>query len=334
MFDMKITFIGAGAWNSALSTVLSDNHQDVLLYSISHEQEEEINHYHTNKKYLGDWKMEESISCTTNIRKAMEQPDIIVLGVPSNCIRSAIGDFLPYLNTEPILVNVAKGFDPVTFEGMTGMIESLIPSDRIKGVVSLMGPSFAREVIRREFTAICAVGYHHALNQEVQKLFSNDYFRVYTQEDVIGAEIGAGMKNIIAIASGILTGLGYENNSRAALITRGLAEITRFGISKGAKEKTFSGLTGIGDLFLTCSSPTSRNFTAGMEIGEKNSAQEFMENNTITVEGIEATKLIYRESKKCSISVPITESVYQILFEGKKPSEIVKQLMNRSLKAE
>lgn len=332
--DMKITFIGAGAWNSALSIVLADNHHDITLYSISKEQEEEINRFHTNRKYLGELPLSPKAVCTTDIRKAMSEAQVVVLGVPSNCIRSAIEDFLPYLKTNPILVNVAKGFDPVTFEGITSMIEKLVPEDKIKGVVSLMGPSFAKEVAKRESTAICAVGHHIELNKEIQQLFSNEYFRVYTQDDVVGAEVGAGMKNIIAIASGILTGLGYENNSRAALITRGLAEITRFGVSKGAKEKTFLGLTGIGDLFLTCSSTTSRNFSAGLQIGKADSSKEFIRTNHITVEGIEATRLIYQEAKKNGISVPITESVYKILFEDKKPSEVVKQLMNRSLKAE
>lgn len=331
---MKITFIGAGAWNSALSIVLADNHNEIILYSISKEQEEEINRYHTNRKYLGNQPLNPSTFCTTDLKKAMEEAQVIVLGVPSNCIRSAIKDFLPYLKTNPILVNVAKGFDPVTFEGITSMIEKLVPEDKIRGVVSLMGPSFAKEVAKRESTAICAVGRRTELNKEIQQLFSNEYFRVYTQDDVIGAEIGAGMKNIIAIASGILTGLGYENNSRAALITRGLAEITRFGLAKGAKEKTFLGLTGIGDLFLTCSSNVSRNFTAGLEIGQADSSKEFMATNTITVEGIEATRLVYQEAAKKGISVPITESVYEILFEDKKPSEVVRQLMNRSLKAE
>lgn len=331
---MNITFIGAGAWNSALSLVLADNGQNTLLYSIDSEQEKEINTYHTNKKYLDSNPLHVTTKCTTDLKEAMSNPDVIVLGVPSSAIRSVVNNFLPYLNTNPILVNVAKGFDPVTFEGMTKMLEDMIPNDKIQGVVSLMGPTFAKEVIRRQNTALCAVGYHPELNKKIQELFSNDVFRVYTQDDVIGAEIGAGMKNIIAIASGILTGLGYENNSRAALITRGLAEITRFGVLKGAKEKTFLGLTGVGDLFLTCSSTTSRNFTAGFEIGKSNSAVEFMKNNKITVEGIEASRLIYQEAKRMNISVPITQSVYEILFENKTPSVVVNELMNRSLKAE
>ena len=331
---MNITFIGAGAWNSALSLVLADNGQNTLLYSIDSEQEKEINTYHTNKKYLDSNPLHVTTKCTTDLKEAMSNPDVIVLGVPSSAIRSVVNNFLPYLNTNPILVNVAKGFDPVTFEGMTKMLEDMIPNDKIQGVVSLMGPTFAKEVIRRQNTALCAVGYHPELNKKIQELFSNDVFRVYTQDDVIGAEIGAGMKNIIAIASGILTGLGYENNSRAALITRGLAEITRFGVLKGAKEKTFLGLTGVGDLFLTCSSTTSRNFTAGFEIGKSNSAVEFIKNNKITVEGIEASRLIYQEAKRMNISVPITQSVYEILFENKTPSVVVNELMNRSLKAE
>lgn len=330
----KTTFIGAGAWNSALAKVLADNGCEVLLYSIDPNQEEEINRYHTNRKYIQDAILPESITCTTDLEKAMEHPEVIILGVPSFAIRNAVSSFLPYLKNRPILVNVAKGFDPVTFQGMTEMLEGLIPSESLKGVVSLMGPSFAKEVVRGQNTAICAVGHRSELNGEIQHLFSNDYFRVYTQDDVIGAEIGAGMKNIIAIASGILTGLGYQNNSRAALITRGLAEITRFGLSKGAKEKTFLGLTGIGDLFLTCSSPTSRNFTAGYQIGQMDSAEEFMKNNQVTVEGIEASRLIYQEAERTGISVPIIQGVYQILFRHAKPSEICTQLMNRSLKAE
>lgn len=331
---MNVTFIGAGAWNSALSKVIADNGHNTILYSLNEEQKEEINNFHTNKKYLDDNKLHDSTKCTTSLCDALKDVDVIVLGVPSSQIRNAVSNFLPHLNNKPILVNVAKGFDPVTFEGMTKMLEDLIPEDKIQGVVSLMGPTFAKEVIKRQNSAICAVGNNPKLNVEIQKLFSNSYFRVYTQDDVIGAEIGAGMKNIIAIASGILTGLGYENNSRAALITRGLAEITRFGILKGAKEKTFLGLTGIGDLFLTCSSTTSRNFTAGYEIGKANSAVEFLKNNKTTVEGIEASRLIYKEASRLNVQVPITQSVYEILFENKIPSEVVEELMHRSLKSE
>ena len=227
-----------------------------------------------------------------------------------------------------------SGFDPITFEGFTQTLEELFPKERIRGVVSLMGPSFAKEVANHQRTAVCAVGHNQKCNEEVQHLFSNDYFRVYTQDDVIGAEIGAGMKNIIAIASGILSGLGYENNSRAALITRGLAEITRFGLAKGAKEKTFLGLTGIGDLFLTCSSPMSRNFSAGVEIGEADSGENFLKNNKTTVEGIEACRLVHQEAKRIGVSVPITDAIYAILFHRLRPSAVVSLLMNRALKAE
>ena len=206
--------------------------------------------------------------------------------------------------------------------------------DRIQGVVSLVGPSFAYDVIHDDLTAVCAVSENEEHAKLVQRLFSSECFRVYVQTDVVGAEIGAGMKNIIAIASGIMEGLGYHDNTRAALITRGLAEITRFGLKEGARPSTFLGLTGVGDLTLTCSSHRSRNYTLGLEIGQEDNAVEVLARNKKTVEGVLAAKTIHEHAARKGIEVPITDAVYAVLYEGRKPSEVVTQLMNRNLKAE
>ncbi len=331
---MKVALIGAGAWSSALANVLADNGHSPVLFARKQNQVQEINESHQNSKYLGDVLLNPSIQASISLKETLRGASMMVFAVPSHAIRSVAQEVAPFLEGRPLILNVAKGFDPITFEGFTQTLEELFPKERIRGVVSLMGPSFAKEVANHQRTAVCAVGHNQKCNEEVQHLFSNDYFRVYTQDDVIGAEIGAGMKNIIAIASGILSGLGYENNSRAALITRGLAEITRFGLAKGAKEKTFLGLTGIGDLFLTCSSPMSRNFSAGVEIGKADSAENFLKNNKTTVEGIEACRLVHQEAKRIGVSVPITDAIYAILFHRLRPSAVVSLLMNRALKAE
>ena len=215
-------------------------------------------------------------------------------------------------------------------------IRSVFTKEEINPVVSLIGPSHAEEVVIRMLTAVCAVSLDEKTAQDVQKLFSNDYLRVYTLTDEIGAEYGAAYKNVIAVASGILKGLGYGDNSRAALITRGLVEMTRYGMLKGGKAETFFGLTGVGDLIVTCSSEHSRNFQAGKEIGLSDNASDFMAGNQKTVEGIRTCKVIHDDILKNypDFEAPITNCVYDVLYENGKPSEKVKELMNRALKSE
>ena len=313
---MKITFLGSGAWGTALAYALSKKDDtDILMYGRSESEIDDINNNHRNSRYFDDVILPNVIRGTTD-------PDIVTL-ISKHCDNS------------PLLINVIKGFDPLTGEGITSLIKGSLGKDGlVSGIVSLVGPSFAYDVIHDDLTAVCAVSESKENAVFVQKLFSSDCFRVYVQEDVVGAEIGAGMKNIIAIASGIMEGLGYKDNTRAALITRGLAEITRFGLARGAKEETFLGLTGVGDLMLTCSSYRSRNYSLGLEIGKENDAINVLLRNEKTVEGVIAAKTIYATSKKIGVDTPIVDAVYHVLYEGAKPSDEVHKLMLRQLKAE
>lgn len=331
---MKISFIGSGAWATALANVVSENGHETIIYGISNDEVNDINLNHCNSRYFKDVKINENIKATLNIKEAVSHSDVIVLATPSSQIRNVINEINPLIDSNPIILNVSKGFDSKTFRRLSEVIKELIDPNKTKGIVTLIGPSFANEVIVRYSTAICAVSSSLSLAEEIQTIFSNQYFRVYTNDDEVGAEVGAGLKNVIAIASGILEGLGYKDNSRAALITRGLAEICRYGMSLGANQKTFSGLTGIGDLFLTCSSHNSRNYSAGVEIGRLNSAEEFLKVNTKTVEGIYACKIIYESSIRLGIDMPITRAVYEVLYNNKKPSDVLVELMNRKLKGE
>lgn len=331
---MKISFIGSGAWASALANVVSDNSHETIVYGINKEEIDDINLNHQNSKFFDDTLLNENIIATLNIDEAVSNSDIIVIAVPSHQIRNVLKQIEDKINSNPVIVNVSKGFDSETHKRLSLVIKENIDNEKIKGIVTLIGPSYASEVAKRLYTAVCAVSKDKECANVVQQVFSNNYFRVYTNDDEIGAEIGAGIKNVIALASGILQGLGYKDNSRATLITRGLAEITRYGLANGANQKTFLGLTGIGDLFLTCSSFTSRNFSSGVEIGKADGAKEFLENNSRTVEGIYACKIIHDSAIELGIDMPITNAVYDVIYNNKKPSEIIVGLMNRKLKEE
>lgn len=331
---MKVGFIGSGAWATALANVVTDNKHEAVVYGISKEEVDDINKHHRNSKYFDKVNINKNIKATMFIEDAVEDSDVIVIAVPSSQIRVVLEKIQKHINSNPIILNVSKGFDNQTHKRLSEIIKESLDASIIKGVVTLIGPSYAEEVVVRYYTAISAVSSSIECAEEIQKLFSNNYFRVYTNDDEIGAEVGAGIKNVIAIASGILEGLGYRDNSRAALITRGLAEITRYGVAIGANQKTFLGLTGIGDLFLTCSSFTSRNYSCGVAIGKQDGADEFLKNNTKTIEGIHACKIIYNSSKKLGIDMPITQAVYEVIYENKKPSIAIVELMGRSLKSE
>lgn len=331
--NKKIGVIGAGSWATSLAYVLENNGYEPLLFSRHKEVVDEINNNHTNSRYFNDLILPNDIKASSSIEETLKDASYIVICIPSKDIES-LNDYKKYINSNPILINATKGFDFKTGLGIHYKEEEILQGVKHLGIVSLIGPTFASEVINNQYSCITAVSKNKKNNQIVQKLFSNSFFRVYTNSDLIGCEISAGMKNIIAIASGIAAGLGYENNTRAALITRGLNEIIRYGLYHKAKLKTFFSLACIGDLYLTCSSDKSRNFQAGFKIGSDNTATKFIKENNMTVEGIEACKIIYSNAKKDNLQLPITNGVYQILFENKKPCDILKSLMNRDLKEE
>jgi glycerol-3-phosphate dehydrogenase (NAD(P)+) len=332
---MKFAVLGGGAWGTALAQVLSDNGHQVVIFARKRQTAQEINERHTNSAYFGnEIKLPASLKASSDLEAALAEAEAVVLAIPTVSYRSVIQEMVPFLKRKVFLVSVGKGFDPETSMRLSSLIRELVPEEKRYPVVSLIGPSFAEEVIRRSLTLVTSVSLDIQTADTIQVAFSNSYFRVYTNDDEIGAEYASAMKNVIAIASGILTGLGYQDNAHAALLTRGLAEMMRLGTAEGGRVETYLGLTGLGDLTLTCSSLKSRNFTAGMKIGKDNTSSIFLKENKATVEGLKAALVIYNEAKRMKIDMPIVNVVYQILYNDKCPSDAVISLMKRSLKSE
>lgn len=329
---MKTAILGTGSWGTALGQVLCDNGCEVIMWGLDENQVDDINRNHRNSAYYDD-PVHPSLRAETDM-ECIRSADILLAAVPTMALEDVLTKASRIVDHPVIVINVAKGFHPVTHERLSVVIRKIMPADRLKAVVSLIGPSHAEEVIRRLLTVVNAVSEDEESARIIQELFSNDYFRVYTNTDVIGAEIGVALKNVMAIASGILEGMGQGDNARAALMTRGLAEMQRYGTAFGARRETFLGLDGVGDLIVTCTSRLSRNFMAGFEIGSAGSAEEFFATNKKTVEGIFACKVVYQEAKKRGIEMPITNAVYAVLYEGEKPQNALTALMKRDLKSE
>ncbi len=330
---MKTVIVGSGSWGTALAQVLADNGQEVLVYGIDENEVNDINENHRNSKYFEDVEINPAVKATTDIH-CVQDADIVLLAVPTIAIEPISKQINPLLKKKTIIINVSKGFHPTTNERMSEVIRRCIDADKLSSVVSLIGPSHAEEVVIRLLTTIDAVSLNEEDAQTVQRLFSNNYLRIYTGDDEVGSELGVAIKNVMAIASGIIAGLGYHDNTRAALITRGLQEMIRYGTFFGGREETYIGLTGVGDLIVTCTSVHSRNFQAGYQIGKENSVENFFANNKKTVEGVRTAKIVHNVATKHNISMPICEEVYQILYEGKEPKTCTNNLMLRELKKE
>ena len=313
---MKIRILGTGSWGSALAQVLADNGHDVMMWGIDASEVNDIENNHHNSRYF-EVEMNHDVHATMDI-SCVTDADVILIAVPVMALESVVEKIAPLLDHPVIFINVAKGFHPVTHERLSVVMERIIPASMRKAIVSLIGPSHDNEEEA----------------QMIQELFSNSYFRVYRNTDVVGAEIGVALKNVMAIASGILEGVGQGDNARAALMTRGLAEMTRYGVAHGGRAETYLGLDGVGDLIVTCTSMHSRNFTAGLQIGKEGSAENFWKENRRTVEGVAACKVVYEQAKAEGIEMPIVNEVYAVLYEGKSPSEAISALMGRSLKSE
>ncbi|HET6785198.1 MAG TPA: NAD(P)H-dependent glycerol-3-phosphate dehydrogenase [Erysipelotrichaceae bacterium] len=330
---MKIAIIGSGSWGTALAQVLADNQHDVTIWGRNLDELVDIQVHHMNEKYFPGVTINENIQASTEITPLLDA-EVFLLAIPSEAIEDVCNTLNENVKHPIIVINVSKGFHPTTHQRLSVYIKEKVNPEILREVVSLIGPSHAEEVILRLPTIVNSVCENEEYSKIVQELFSNRYFRVYRNTDVIGAEIGVAVKNIIALASGMIQGLGYGDNARAALITRGLAEITRYGLAMGAKPETFLGLTGVGDLIVTCTSVHSRNFQAGLMIGKNDSAKSFWENNTKTVEGVKAAKIIHEEAKLKGIYMPITEEVYKVLYENNIPSISAVNLMQKELKSE
>lgn len=322
----NIGIIGAGSWGCALACLLHNNGHNVAMWSVI---EEEIimlkeKHEHVNK--LPGVKLPDDMEFTTDLKEAVTGKDVIVLAVPSPFTRSTSANMKEYVIPGQIIVNVAKGIEESTLMTLTQVIEEEIPQSE---VAALSGPSHAEEV-GKGLPTTCVVGAHERkIAEKLQSIFMSDVFRVYTSPDLIGMEIGASLKNVIALAAGIADGLGCGDNTKAALITRGIKEITSLGIAMGGKAETFAGLTGIGDLIVTCASVHSRNRRAGVLIGKGYSMEEAMDEVQMVVEGVYSAKAAAALGKKYNVALPIITEVNEVLFNGKKAKESLNDLMIR-----
>lgn len=327
----KVSVIGAGSWGIALACVLEQNGHEVTIWSILEDEINMLKEKHEHVTKLPGVKLSEQIELTTSLEEAVKGRDLLVLAVPSVHTRSTAKSMSEFVTEEQIIVNVGKGIEESSLKILSDVIEEEVPQ---ANVTILSGPSHAEEV-GRGLPTTCVVGAHDKKTAEyVQNVFMNERFRIYTSPDMLGIEVGGALKNVIALAAGMADGLGYGDNTKAALITRGIAEISRLAMAMGAKYETLSGLTGIGDLIVTCASMHSRNRRAGILIGQGKTMQEAMDEVQMVVEGVYSAKAAMALAEKYHISMPIIEQVNQVLFENKPAKEAVLELMLRDKKAE
>lgn len=328
---MRIGIIGAGSWGLALSKLLFENNHEVIVWSRSIEEVEKINNDHSVSKYLPGVVIPKEIKATNDIKEAVKGTEIIVLAVPSVAVRECTRNISKFIDNQ-IVVNVAKGFEAGSLKRLSEVIREELPAGQRIAVLS--GPTHAEEVAKR-LPAVVAVGSEdESVREIISSVFMNEYFRVYPNSDLIGVEVGGAVKNVIALCAGISDGLGFGDNAKAGLITRGLAEIIRLGVKMGGRTESFYGLTGIGDLVVTCASQHSRNHRAGEYIGQGMSVDEAIKKVNMVVEGINAAKSIRELSRKYDVEMPITEEACKVLFEGKDARIAVLELMGRDKKNE
>lgn len=330
----KIAVIGAGSWGTALSKVLEENGHEPILYSNVEEQIKEINEQHTNKTFLPELVISKNIKGTTHLKEALEGAQVVLFVVPTKVTRMVAKQVAELLTDKVILVTASKGLEQQTHKRISTILEEEIPENKRAGVVALSGPSHAEEVAVNDLTTITAASSDMDAAEKIQQLFMNDYMRIYTNKDIVGVEYGAALKNIIALGAGALSGLGYGDNAKAALITRGLAEISRLGIAFGADPLTFIGLSGVGDLIVTCTSIHSRNWQAGNMIGKGHSLDEVLGSMGMVVEGASTVVAAYELAREKNIEMPITEAIYDVLYNNADVRETIVSLMNRDPKSE
>lgn len=330
----KIAVLGPGSWGTALAKVLVENGHDVRIWGREASQIKEINEQHTNKHYLPDLSLPVELKAEADLKKAVSGADAVLFVVPTKAIRSVAAHLANVLDTKPVIIHASKGLEQGTHKRISQVLMEEIPEDKRKDVVVLSGPSHAEEVAVRDITTITAASKNLKYAEYVQTLFMNDYFRIYTNDDVIGVETGAALKNIIALGSGAIHGLGFGDNAKAAIMTRGLAEISRLGVAMGADPLTFIGMSGVGDLIVTCTSIHSRNWRAGDLLGRGHNLQEVLDNMGMIVEGVSTTKAAYELSQELGVEMPITETIYKVLYEGADVKEAAKLIMLRDGRSE
>lgn len=328
---MKIAVIGSGSWGCAAAILLANKGYSVYLWSWQQSETDRLIRDRENKDVLPGKHFPDNIICSHDMALCVENADLIVTVAPSIATRTTAKQLAECIKDEQIIVNLSKGLEDKTLLTLSQVYREELPNVKI---AVMSGPSHAEEVSISLPTVNVVAAQDENTSKYIQNIFTTENFRVYTSSDVLGVELGGAIKNVIALCSGISDGIGYGDNTRAALITRGIAEISRLGIAMGAKEETFSGLSGIGDLIVTCTSVHSRNHRAGILLGKGMSLSETLDSVHMVVEGVNTAKAAYELSRKYKVSMPITEQAYKVLFENKNAKEAVRELMSRDPKAE
>lgn len=331
---MKTAVIGAGSWGTAIASLLADKGVEVRLWSYEPEVALGINNDRKNPIFLKDYSLSKNISATNNIREAVKDQDIVIMVAPSHVYRKVLESAATALKKGVIIVSATKGVENESLLLMSDVTKEVIPEETEHRFAVFSGPTFAKEIIERQPSAATVASEDEKTAKEIIDLLTTDYLRLYLNDDITGVQIGGAIKNIIAIASGIADGMGLGLNSRAALITRGSAEMMRLAIKMGADPKTLSGLAGIGDLILTATGPLSRNRTLGLRLGKGEKLDEILSSANSVAEGVKTTRSVYNLAKRHDVEMPITGAVYQVLYEDIPSAEALKKLMSRSLKQE
>ena len=330
----KIGVIGAGSWGTTLANLMAGKGFEVDLWVREQEVLDQIKNKHINRVFLPDVELVERLRPVKTFEEAVFEKELVLLVVPSHVFRKVLTGVSPYLNAAIGLMAATKGIENDSLMVMSQVAESVLPGEYMERFACIAGPSFAREVCKKHPTAVTIACNDLEQAERLQQVFNTEFFRVYISQDLTGVQLGGALKNVIAIGAGVADGLGFGHNARAALITRGLAEITRLAVAIGANPHTLAGLAGMGDLVLTCTGDMSRNRTVGLKIGKGMSLDEITENMSMVAEGIKTARSAYELGKKMEVDMPICNQVYHILYNDKDPKEAVKYLMTRELKVE
>ncbi|MFO7554082.1 MAG: NAD(P)H-dependent glycerol-3-phosphate dehydrogenase [Desulfobacterales bacterium] len=331
---MKIGVVGAGSWGTALANLLALKGFKIDLWVFEKEVKDQIETSRENAVFLPGVSLSNHIRPSNDIGEVVGGKDLVLVVVPSHVMRETAGKMRKHISTETVIVSASKGIENKTHLTMSGVLKDILHDIPEDFFAVLSGPSFAREVVKKIPTVVAVASKDQKVAGMVQRVFAAPYFRVYTNNDMIGVELGGAVKNVIAIASGIIEGLGLGLNTRAALITRGLTEIRRLGLKLGANPRTFAGIAGVGDLVLTCTGDVSRNHTVGKKIGEGMKLTEILSEMRMVAEGVKTAKSVYNLSRKLGVEMPISHEVYHILYDDISPKEAVNRLMTRDLKQE
>ncbi len=331
---IQIGIVGAGSFGTAMAIHLSKKGYPVTIWSYEQEVATEIRQLRENRTYLPGFILANNVTATNDLKTATENKSIILQANPAQVTRKVMGEAIPYLDREAIIVNCTKGLENGTLQTMSELLHEILPPANADRLAFLSGPSFAREVASGVPTAVTIASKNADAARICQGIFSNDRFRAYTTDDIVGSELASALKNVIAVAAGISDGMGFGHNTLAAIITRGVAEILRLGKKMGAQEMTFLGLSGMGDLVLTCTGNLSRNRSVGIQLGQGKKIDDILHDMKMVAEGVFTAKAAWALAQKHQVDMPITEQVYRIVFEDKDPRIAMADLMSRSFKTE